>query len=61
MAVSSEFFAARVNDSVVRLDDSVDPQEFKVCYCRIQGDNPGQLQPPVDLVPAVLAASWPLM
>ena len=28
MAVSSEFFAARVNDSVVRLDDSVEPQEF---------------------------------
>ena len=35
MAVSSEFFAARVNDSVVRLDDSVEPQEFKVSYCRI--------------------------
>ena len=32
MAVSSEFFAARVNDSVVRLDDSVEPQEFKACY-----------------------------
>ena len=29
MAVSSEFFAARVNDSVVRLDDSVEPKEFK--------------------------------
>ena len=32
MAVSSEFFAARVNDSVVRLDDSVEPQEFKVLH-----------------------------
>ena len=32
MAVSSEFFATRVNDSVVRLDDSVEPQEFKVLY-----------------------------
>ena len=30
MAVSSKFFATRMNDSVVRLDDSVEPQDFKV-------------------------------